>query len=273
MRKESDSPAARAARRRLELLGRELADAGLAPDQQPDQQPLPDGTTLVLAPGRHAFARSRRGWQDRVVPGLSLGPTHLGVLAVVVSAGLAVTAWVALRSAPHEVAAPVAHTSPAAHAVVPGAPGVVTPAASADPSAGVVVDVAGKVRHPGVATLPAGSRVIDAIRHAGGTRRGVDLTGLNLARVLTDGEQVLVGEQAAGGAAASSGPVADGALVNLNTAGLEQLDGLPGVGPVTAQKILDWRTGHGSFTSVDDLLEVPGIGDKTLADIAPHVTL
>jgi competence protein ComEA len=142
----------------------------------------------------------------------------------------------------------------------------------------VVVDVAGKVRRPGVATLPAGSRVVDAIRQAGGARPGVDLTSLNLARVLVDGEQILVGVAAAPGVAASASSAAgaspaDGALVNLNTATLEQLDGLPGVGPVTAQKILDWRTAHGSFTSIDELLEVDGIGEKTLADMAPRLTL
>jgi competence protein ComEA len=76
-------------------------------------------------------------------------------------------------------------------------------------------------------------------------------------------------------ASASSQPGAsiDGALVNLNSATLEQLDSLPGVGPVTAQKILDWRSTHGAFTSIDELLEVDGIGEKTLADMAPHLTL
>jgi competence protein ComEA len=140
-----------------------------------------------------------------------------------------------------------------------------------------VVDVAGKVRRPGVATLPAGSRVVDAIRQAGGARPGVDLTSLNLARVLTDGEQILVGVAPAPGVAASAssqpGASPGGALVNLNTATLDELDSLPGVGPVTAQKILDWRTAHGSFTAIDELLEVDGIGEKTLADMAPHLTL
>ena len=139
----------------------------------------------------------------------------------------------------------------------------------------MVVDVAGKVRRPGIVTLPAGSRVQDAIRRAGGPRPGVVLTSLNLARLLVDGEQVLVGQPVVPGVApsAAGGSPAAGALVNLNAAGLSELDTLPGVGPVTAQKILDWRTQHGTFTSVDELLEVDGIGDKTLADIAPHVTL
>jgi competence protein ComEA len=148
-------------------------------------------------------------------------------------------------------------------------------AASAAATGQVVVDVAGKVRRPGIVTLPAGSRVQDAIRRAGGPRPGVVLTSLNLARRLVDGEQVLVGRPVVPGVApsAADGSPAAGALVNLNAATLSELDTLPGVGPVTAQKIIDWRTQHGTFTSVDELLEVDGIGDKTLADIAPHVTL
>ena len=105
----------------------------------------------------------------------------------------------------------------------------------------VTVDVAGKVRRPGVRTLPAGSRVVDALERAGGPRGRVDLTGLNLARVLVDGEQILVGKPAApGGIAAgvaSNAPPSAGSLVNLNTATGEQLETLPGVGPVTAEKI------------------------------------
>lgn len=135
------------------------------------------------------------------------------------------------------------------------------------------MDIAGKVRRPGVATLPAGSRVIDAVKRAGGAHKGVDLSTLNLARVLVDGEQILVGVPPVGGAAAAIPPSATATLVNLNTATSDQLDSLPGVGPVTAQKILDWRTAHGAFTAVDELLEVDGIGAKTFAEIAPRVTL
>jgi competence protein ComEA len=152
-----------------------------------------------------------------------------------------------------------------------------TPApASSSAAPVVVVDVAGKVRRPGIVVLDAGARVTDAIEAAGGARKGVDLTPLNLARVLVDGEQVVVGapEAAAfsGGAGASgSGP--SGPLVNLNTAGQAELESLPQVGPVTAQAIIAWRESRGGFTSVDELLEVDGIGDKTLAQISPHVTV
>ncbi len=150
--------------------------------------------------------------------------------------------------------------------------------AASNGGSGVTVDVAGKVRRPGVTTLPAGSRVVDALRKAGGARSGVDLSSLNLARVLVDGEQILVGRGGAGrwhrGRREHGRARPRRARWSTSTPpSAEQLDTLPGVGPVTAQKILDWRSSHGAFSSVDELLEVDGIGDKTLADLAPHVTL
>jgi competence protein ComEA len=148
----------------------------------------------------------------------------------------------------------------------------------------VVVHVVGQVKRPGLVRLAAGARVADAIAAAGGARPSADLSGLNLARVVVDGEQVQVlapgeapvagapGPGTAGGAgAAASG--AGGGLVNLNTADLAALDTLPGVGPVLAQRILDWRAEHGRFTSVEELGEVTGIGDKLYAQIRPKVTL
>ncbi|MFF4114595.1 helix-hairpin-helix domain-containing protein [Streptomyces sp. NPDC001714] len=140
------------------------------------------------------------------------------------------------------------------------------------PGGEIVVDVTGKVRDPGVHTLPAGSRVTDALRAAGGVRPGTDTDGLNRARFLTDGEQIVVGGpappaapgQAVGGAATGAGPAAP---VSLNTATLEQLDALPGVGPVLAQHILDFRTQHGGFRSVDELRQVRGIGDRRYSDL------
>ena len=153
-------------------------------------------------------------------------------------------------------------------------------AASVGAGAGavVVVDVSGKVREPGIQRLPAGSRVADALRAAGGVRPGTDTEGLNRARLLVDGEQVVVGApQAVAGPGAAGGPGAVGsggaaagaaaAPVGLNTATLEQLDTLPGVGPVLAQHIIDYRTQHGGFRSVDELREVNGIGDRRFADL------
>jgi competence protein ComEA len=141
----------------------------------------------------------------------------------------------------------------------------------------LVVDVAGKVRHPGIVRLPAGSRVVDAVDAAGGPRRGVDLGALNLARVLVDGEQVVVGVPEPAGVAASAasapGAGSPGALVNINTATQAELETLPGIGPVTAQAILQWRSDNGAFGAVDELMEVSGIGEATLADLAPFVTV
>ncbi|MEU9010832.1 ComEA family DNA-binding protein [Streptomyces sp. NPDC048479] len=142
------------------------------------------------------------------------------------------------------------------------------------PGGRIVVDVSGKVRRPGVHQLPAGSRVTDALRAAGGVRAGTDLSGLNRARVLMDGEQVVVGGPAPPGPPATglgTGPRTGGAQaagpVSLNTATVEQLDTLPGVGPVLAQHIVDYRTRHGGFRSVDELREVNGIGDRRFADL------
>ncbi|MFZ0142614.1 MAG: helix-hairpin-helix domain-containing protein, partial [Aeromicrobium sp.] len=120
----------------------------------------------------------------------------------------------------------------------------------------------------------AGSRVHEAVAKAGGVRGKVDTSTLNMARVLTDGEQILVGVEPVAAAPANGGSPASGggARISLGTATLEQLDTLPGIGPVTAQAILDHRSEHGPFTSVDDLLDVKGIGAATLADIRDQVT-
>jgi competence protein ComEA len=152
-----------------------------------------------------------------------------------------------------------------------------------------VVDVDGKVRRPGVVTVPAGSRVADAIDRAGGVLPGTDTSALSLARRLVDGEQILVtgrpGTAAApgpavpsaagagpapaasggtsGDAGAASGSATPTTPLDLNTATVEQLDGLPGVGPVLAGRVLEWRTQHGGFTSVEQLRQVKGLGGKT----------
>ena len=150
----------------------------------------------------------------------------------------------------------------------------------------VTVHVAGAVRRPGVYRLAAGARVDDALRSAGGARDRADLTAVNLAAKLEDGRQVLVPERAAapsagGGASggATGAPAAPGgggaaaAPINLNTATLEQLDTLDGVGPGIAQRILDYREQHGGFSRVEELGEVPGIGAKRLATLTPLVTV
>ena len=156
----------------------------------------------------------------------------------------------------------------------------------------VVIDVVGQVARPGVVTVPDGSRVVDVLSAAGGPLPSADVQRLNLARLVTDGEQVFVprpGETppvpvgalggagggtggGSGGAGAAGSTVAGaGGVVDLNTATVAALDTLPGVGPVLAQRILDWRQQHGRFSSVDELGEVSGIGDKLLEQLRPKV--
>ncbi|MFI6443573.1 helix-hairpin-helix domain-containing protein [Kitasatospora sp. NPDC050543] len=151
--------------------------------------------------------------------------------------------------------------------VVRGA-GTTAPAVPAA-SAAVVVDIAGKVHAPGLRTLPTGSRVADALRLAGGPLPDADTKGLNLARVLTDGEQIVVGEPAP--LAAATG--VSKAPFSLNHATLEQLDSLPGVGPTLAQRILAYRDAHGPFRSLDQLREVSGIGERTFTELRPLLLL
>ncbi|MFN8083487.1 MAG: helix-hairpin-helix domain-containing protein [Dermatophilaceae bacterium] len=160
-----------------------------------------------------------------------------------------------------------------------GASGGVGAGAGSGPdgaTAQIVVHIVGQVAHPGLVTLPAGARVADAIRAAGGALETADLGGVNLARILVDAEQVVVpkpGEwvPSSSGGAPTGGGSGSGGLVNLNAATLSDLDGLPGIGPVLAQRILDWRTEHQRFSSVDELGEVPGIGPKLLAQLRSKV--
>jgi competence protein ComEA len=141
-----------------------------------------------------------------------------------------------------------------------------------------VVHVAGEVRRPGVYHLGAGTRVQEALRRAGGPTRRADLNAINLAAKVEDGRQVVVPRRAAAGAPAGSEPgAAPGAgpavPVNLNTATPDELGTLDGVGPATAAKILAYRQEHGGFGSVDELDQVPGIGEKRLAALRSHVTV
>lgn len=195
------------------------------------------------------------------------------------------------QPSPAAVGAPVAPTTAA------------SPTAAASSAVPMIkVQVLGAVRHPGVVALPAGSRVVDAIDRVGGTTKSAVLGDLNLAQPLADGQQIFIARQqgqsqvrnpvavppaesgadptgstgGAGGSASggsSSESPAAGQPIDLNTATLDQLDQLPNIGPVTAQKIIDWRTQHGHFDSVDELEEVEGIGPKTYADLAPLVTV
>jgi len=160
---------------------------------------------------------------------------------------------------------------PGAGAAAPTLPRAGREAASADR---VAVHVAGRVRRAGLVRLPAGSRVVDAVRAAGGIAPGADLDAVNLARRLVDGEQIRVPARGQAVAAPPPGTPAAPAAgpLDLNTATAEQLDALPGVGEVTAGRIVAYRTAH-PFTSVDELLEVPGIGQRRFEQLKDLVTV
>lgn len=140
----------------------------------------------------------------------------------------------------------------------------------------VVVHVAGAVSSPGVYTLPADSRVDDAVRAAGATA-DADLSQLNLAQKLADGQKITVpvagAAPADGSSAATTADSDNGGLININTATQEELETLPSIGEVRAQAIITYREEHGGFRTIDELKEVSGIGDKIFADISPHVTV
>jgi competence protein ComEA len=179
---------------------------------------------------------------------------------------VAVAGFLAWRARPH--VEPVS-----THTEAPASTGpLIGP--SSGPSGAVVVAVTGRVRRPGLIRLPGGARVADAIEAAGGTLPDTDLSFVNLARKLADGELVVIGVTPPPGAAAdpASGGAAAGP-VNLNTATIVQLDALPGVGPVLAQHIVDYRTRHGQFRSVDELRQVEGLGGARFNQIKSLVTV
>jgi competence protein ComEA len=149
------------------------------------------------------------------------------------------------------------------------APAPATQTAAVAPAQLLVVDVVGAVRRPGLLRLPQGSRIVDAVARAGGATRKADLALVNLAAPLADGTQIVVPTRAPAASTAPAGTSAAAPTgpVHLNTATLEELDVLPGVGPVTAQKILDYRAQHGAFANVDELDAIPGIGPKTLDEL------
>jgi competence protein ComEA len=200
-----------------------------------------------------------------------------GLILVIVATLAGVGFWYS-RSLPKPIqiaeapaSASAAPASPASGEAVSDAPG-----ASASPAAQLIVDVAGWVHRPGVYRFDPGARVVDAVNRAGGARDGADLTLLNLAAPLVDGQQVLVPKEgqtvAVGGTGTTTGPGGT-AIVNINTADETTLETLNGVGPALATAIIQYRTEHGPFTSVDQLDDVSGIGPATLEKLRPQVTV
>ncbi|WP_329465212.1 ComEA family DNA-binding protein [Streptomyces sp. NBC_01431] len=295
----------------LRVLGRfALAPPPVREPREAHEEAAP--TTPMDSPFPGVWERARAAVRERLPlwaqSRFGLAPRSLAALCVVlaIAAGFAVHHFWAGR--PQPVRAPDLTDGPALEATASpgntsgrgfggasgggsgrGARAGATPQpvanAAPSPAGALVVDVGGKVLRPGVYRLPTGSRVTDALTAAGGVREGADLTGVNRARLLTDGEQVLVGVPGAvvppgpGAGARSASGTGSGTAggsngpVSLNTASVEQLDGLPGVGPVLAQHIADYRAQHGGFRSVDELREVNGIGVRKFNDLQPLVRL
>ena len=232
----------------------------------------------------------RRGW----VAKMRADPGRAGAIALAIVAALAVlvTVFTLMNDRPAPVMSaklPPVEKAATASPRSSAAPGAGQPAGGDRP---VVVSVVGLVHAPGLVTLAPGARIADALLAAGGAVNGADTIGLNMARPVGDGEQIVVGlapapgQPAALGSSVASGtsPVPGargpasgtvkpkaGEALDLNTATVEQLDGLPGVGPVTAAAIVAWRQANGKFTSVDQLADVDGIGPARLEKLRPLV--
>lgn len=221
---------------------------------------LPPGVGRHRAPGR--AARWDPGWS---------GARSLWIAGLV--AALVLTGWTWLER-PQVEPAPAVNVR-SAETEAPTAP----VGEAVETSAAVVVSVVGLVVRPGLVTLPAGARVADAVEAAGGLLPDADPASVNLAAPVSDGAQIAVGVPGAvagqdgSGVAAPGGGSRTGGRVDLNAATVADLDGLPGIGPVLAQRIVDHRTRHGAFRSVDQLDDVPGIGPAIAAELAELVSV
>jgi competence protein ComEA len=240
---------------------------GLPPDpSDPPPYPWDDAVAGGSLPGQAAAsspgAAPTAGQPRSALAAFDPGRRGVRVLAVVAALVVCVAAFLAWRSRPQVTPAPQA---------VAASPG----AAPASAAAPLVVSVIGKVNKPGLVRLPAGARVADAIEAAGGALPGTDLTGVNLARKVVDGEMIAVGVTPPPGAApvGGSGSGSGGGAVNLNTATLAELQTLPGIGEVLAQRIIEYRERHGGFRAVTDLRQVEGIGDAKFQQLKDRVTV
>lgn len=273
-----------------ERLHRRLgADPDTGQDADPASEPAPDEDQNSLLPRWLPDASQGRGWMARA----RADPGRAGAIALAVVAFLAVlvTVFTLVRERPAPVMS--AKLPPVERAATETPRSSASPGQPAAPDRPVVVSVVGLVRTPGLVTLAPGARIADALQAAGGAVNGADTIGLNMARPLGDGEQIVVGlapvsgqPTALGSSVAGSTPASRtpaprsgsgpgkpkaGDVLDLNTATVEQLDALPGVGPVTAAAIVAWRQANGRFTSVDQLADVDGIGPARLDKLRPLV--
>jgi len=289
------------------------AEDDVAPASGDDPAPSKRPAWAVQLVRRGPWGQLAERWVPEAVRGARVSPGRRGAVVLTVIAALAaVVAAVGVwwgRPSPTPVA-PV--TLPPVTSVLTGATNLAmtesaagaaaarnststpTPASAGTaqattaptaPTGPILVSVTGQVRHPGLVTVPADARVADAIAAAGGALDPDDLTGLNLAAHLSDGDSVVVAGPSGSMVDAESSPVggaepatgvrdtATSSPLDLNTADEAALEELPGVGPVTAAAIVSWRTDHGPFTSVDQLQAIPGIGPAKFAQISPHVTV
>jgi competence protein ComEA len=277
-RQKADVELARLISDRLALLlaeqpPRRARGPGLVQSEEP--VPVAAGVATEAAHRQRVQLSDETGGIVDELPPQRFGRMHLGVICALLLLSVMAAGWLLLRARPVAVASPgdvvtVATPSQSAASATPS---------MAKSASKIVVHVLGAVRRPGLVRLPENARVQDAIDAAGGLTRRADPGELNLAQLLSDGQQVLIGtrrhpagevREQPGSGDASSGPTAQGAL-DLNRANQAQLEELPEVGPVTAQAILAWRQEHGRFTRIEELQEVDGIGPKTYGQIAPHV--
>lgn len=212
-----------------------------------DSEVIERMTALIRA---QVGGRPRRSRHQPAVIRTSFSKAHLRAIALVLGVGMALSLAYLILGTPREQTLTRTQPTPAGRS-------------SLEPMVMLVVHVAGDVHQPGVVSLPIGSRVVDAINAAGGVLAGADTTTVNLARLVEDGEQILVGK------VLSQGPD----RIDLNTSSADELDRLPGIGPVIAQRIIDWRQEHGRFRSVDDLKDVSGVGAATFASIRKLVVV
>jgi competence protein ComEA len=223
---------------------------------------------MMTEPGQSKLEPLGQSWRERLSSLLEFRPREVAALAVLAVAVVAGAGFAFVRSRPK----PEPATQPQAVTVVASA------SPSASPAASLVVHVAGAVLRPGVYTFAAGSRVGDAIAAAGGQAPGADVNSINLARPLTDGERVWIPRKGEtpppdpGGGPGSAGG-ASGGKVNINTASASELENLPGIGPALAERIVEYRTQHGPFRTVKDLMKVTGIGEKKFAALEDQVTV